>query len=129
MRKFLFWIAIGCVVLSGGVWLYEEANDGFYESAIHLHTWPKKKYDALACAYNVEDARIALNQPVHYLGQGRQFFDFESADGKYVLKFLKCQRIDVSSVYKAMWLPKYFREKRKVCLKFRQERVDSIFAS
>lgn len=50
--------------------------------------------DAIAGPLNTEgselgslDIRRAINQPYHFLGEGRQSFAFVSADGKTVLKF------------------------------------------
>ncbi len=35
---------------------------------------------------------IHLEQPLHFLGAGKQFFAFETADQKYVVKFMKWSR-------------------------------------
>jgi|GEM_PF-640474 len=43
-----------------------------------------------------------LDQPFFYLGKGKQFFVFESADKKYVLKFFQQQRFDVKDCYGMM---------------------------
>lgn len=40
----------------------------------------------------LKEVSALLDQPFHYLGKGCQSYVFESADGKYVLKFLKLQR-------------------------------------
>lgn len=89
-------------------WYYGKCVDGFYESSIHLKTWPKERYGQLQCLFSPEEVQKVLSQPFTYLGKGRQFFVFASQDGKYVLKFVKCQRIKGPN---------------------RQERVDAIFAS
>ncbi len=114
MRRKYFLVSIALAACC--FWAYEKFNESFYESSIHLQTWPKKHYKA-------EDPDGALKeilkQPFTYLGKGRQFFVFESADGNYVLKFVKCQRIDLPA-----YLP-HASERRAQ----RAERIESMFTS
>lgn len=113
-------ILLVSLFLVAAFWGYEKCVDSFYESAIHLQTWPKKPYTKIACRYSPEQVREVLSQPFTYLGKGRQFFVFASQDGKYVLKFIKCQRIDLP-----FWVS-FFSDAK---LAQRQERVEGIFAS
>ncbi|MFA5250610.1 MAG: hypothetical protein WC371_04320 [Parachlamydiales bacterium] len=57
-----------------------------------------------------------LNQPFHYLGQGRQVFAFESADRKYVLKLVRFHLYRVPFGMKLLsffYAPTYLSERRK----------------
>ncbi len=107
---------LALALIIGGFWGYEKLVDGFYESAIELHTWPEKCYQENKPSHHVQEI---LNQPFTYLGKGRQFFVFESSDKNYVLKFVKCQRID---------LPAYLPASKER-LQQRQDRIEGIFAS
>ena len=129
MKRILWILLFTCFLLLLSIWTYEELQDSFYESSIHLSTWPKTKYGPLTCKYSVNETRKILQQPFSYLGKGRQFFVFASNDGEYVLKFVKCQRIDVSSLYKHFPVPSFLDNKRKACLEHKQARIDGIFAS
>ncbi len=103
--------------------------DSFYESSIHLDSWPEKRYGKLSCAISKKEARTILDQPFTYLGKGRQFFVFASSDGRYVLKFIKCQRVNVSSFYKNVPLPRAIESMRRSRLQEKQAKIDMIFAS
>jgi hypothetical protein len=115
------WFILFLATLGACFWGYENMVDSFYESSIHLKTWPKKAYGPLLCQYSPEQVRQVLDQPYTYLGKGRQFFVFASSDGKYVLKFIKCQRIDVSTLYSFLMPKERLQQK--------QERIDDLFES
>lgn len=73
--------------------------------------------------------RALLRQPFYYLGHGLQFYAFESKDGRYVLKFLRHQRLrpnpvieQLPDVFPLSWLKKY---KEEEC----QKRIGYIFRS
>ncbi len=120
--KRTLWIALAASLLAGAaLYTYEMLVESFYESSIHLDDWPKKQYGKLDCALPVDDAKNILSQPFTYLGKGRQFFVFASDDGKYVLKFIKCQRFNVSGLSKLVTSHERLKNK--------QDKVDSIFAS
>ncbi len=125
--KRLFLLIIALIFV--GLWGYEELVESFYERSIHLSSWPKKSYEALSCRVRPDEAQKLLDQPFTYLGKGRQFFVFESDDGKYVLKFIKCQRIDVPQWYKSMPLPAFLDSHRQARLAYKQEKIEGIFAS
>lgn len=129
MKKAFFRIIVSALLLSSGIWFYEELVEGFYESAIHLHTWPHANYDTIDSHYNIEKVQTILDQPFTYLGKGRQFFVFASSDGKYVLKFIKCQRIDFSHLYTSVPLPEFLNSKRQKRIDERFQRVTKLFAS
>lgn len=76
--KRIFFILFIAVSLS---WIAYTRTDGFSFSLI---TGPLLSQSAPPIH---SDTKRALSQTFHYLGKGRQSFVFESADGKYVLKF------------------------------------------
>ena len=68
-------------------------------------------------------------QPFTYLGKGRQCYAFTSVDGKWVLKFFKCQRLRLSPTYECIdslgILPKFIEAKRKE----KKDRMKRLFMS
>lgn len=101
-------------------WGYEQAVDNFHERYIYLKEWPEAS-DATA-GLKVSEVRSILDQPFSYLDKGRQFYAFESADGKYVLKFIKCQRFNEFDF-------PFIKEMRKVRVKEKQQRLKALFQS
>lgn len=116
-------------LVGAGFWVYEELVESFYVRSIHLKTWPKTNYEDVSCDYSLDKVRKIVDQPFTYLGKGRQFFVFASADGKYVLKFIKCQRVNVSDFYEKMPLPGFLAVQRTHRLQLKQQRTDGLFAS
>ncbi len=121
MKRTLLFI----LLLLIGIWGYRKLNDNFSIDNITLKIWPKVEK---APKNNPEYLKI-LDQPFRYLGKGRQSFVFESADNQYVLKFIKCQRVNVTDFYKTMPLPRFLDKKRKANLYERQDRVQRLFNS
>jgi hypothetical protein len=71
-------------------------TDGFRISNINKEipydtAWEMKELDS-GDAVALEEA---LNQPYYYLDKGHQVYAFESKDHKYVIKFLKLQRLRI----------------------------------
>lgn len=128
--KSKIWFLLAIVtILGSSFWAYEELVESFYVSAIHLKSWPKTSYEHVSGDYSIDKVRKIVDQPFTYLGKGRQFFVFASADGKYVLKFIKCQRVNVSDFYEEMPLPGFLDRQRKIRLQAKQERTRALFAS
>ena len=122
-------IFAGFIIVAIGLRMLELSVESFYESSIRLKTWPKTEYSNLACKYSTEQVRNILDQPFTYLGKGRQFFVFESACGKYVLKFIKCQRVNTPPLVKHFPLPKVLDDIRDERLQEKQKRIEGIFSS
>jgi len=127
MKKFFCLFLV--VFASGGYWVYLEKVDNFSCSDLYLTTWPKKEYRELSCRASRSEVQKILDQPFTYLTKGRQFYVFASHDGKYVLKFLKCQRVNFSDFYKAIPLPEFLDKSRRLRLQQKMARVSNIFAS
>lgn len=122
MKKTFFYIAALFVVL----YAFNRLNGNFSVANIRLNTWIEVQ--APDCPMTAEVDAI-LDQPFRYLGRGRQFFAFESEDGKYILKFIKCQRINVTDFYKKVPLPTFLDKKRQRNLQQKEERLRRLFAS
>ncbi len=73
--------------------------------------------------------QLALAQPFRYLGKGTQFYAFESADGKYVLKFLKHKHLHPWKWLESVPLPSFLRRISKAKIQRRKERVQRLFSS
>lgn len=53
---------------------------------------PKMVHEGSPPSPTSPDSQIHLEQPLRFIGAGKQFFAFETADGKYVVKFMKWSR-------------------------------------
>lgn len=100
-------------ILVCGYWGYSRLVDNVFVSDFYLKNWP----ETLEPSMPTEVISI-LQQPFYYLGKGRQFFVFESADHKWVLKFIKCQRLQ-------KWSDQFFPDKKAQ----RAKKVNDLFAS
>jgi hypothetical protein len=90
---------IALVIIAIGSWGYYSINANFSVSHITLEVWPENTAASLNSPEEIQKAKSILKQPFTYLAQGRQSFIFESSDGKYVIKFMKCQRINPAKWY------------------------------
>ena len=88
MKKWL----ISAVLLMSSFCVIVEICGHFSVSDITLNSWPHCAHAPKNSTPSLELARTILNQPFTYLGQGRQSIIFESKDGCYVIKFIKCHR-------------------------------------
>ncbi len=125
MKKILIFV-VGVVACIVG---YNKINANFSLDNIHLRSWPETKSPVTHSLEEVQLASSILNQQFRYLGKGRQCFVFESQDGNYILKFIKCQRINVTNLYETMKLPAFLEKKRKKKLKEREGRLTSLLSS
>lgn len=125
LKTFLIAIA----VVYTGIWGYNKLNQNFSIENITLKRWATCNKAPHNSAEERMQAEKILDQPFKYLAKGRQSFVFESQDGKYVLKFIKCQRINVTHLYESFPLPSYLDQKRKASLEERQDRLRHMFTS
>lgn len=79
---------------------YDSLTDGFSLSKI---TYNKSFDPQWVTPINETLVLQLLDQPYHYLGKGHQSFVFESEDGQYVVKFLKCHLVEIKPWL--AWLP------------------------
>ena len=91
---------------------YDQRADGFTIDKIHSALPYNPAYDAPVTEAEIKRANQILNQPFHYLARGFQCYAFESADGKYVLKFFRHQRLRPHEMFQ--YIPNFpFLEKFK----------------
>lgn len=98
MKKYLNWKSLACLIafaalLYGANLLYYQLTGGFWVSNItsDFAYDPRWQTRPLTSAEE-QNVHAILNQKFTYLGKGCQAYVFQSADGKYVLKFFKYQR-------------------------------------
>ncbi|MCE5295077.1 MAG: hypothetical protein LLF94_10770 [Chlamydiales bacterium] len=119
MKKLLLGIILACALY----WGYNKANCNFSIANITLSDWIAVKDVPTNSPADLELAKTVFDQPFHYLGRGRQSFIFESSDNHYILKFNKCQRINVSPLFKTLPLPHFLDVKRQKVLDERSSRI------
>lgn len=131
MRKLLILAAV--LALCGGTYgamrFWKKANDGFSINTIYSKLPNSPDWDIATTEKQRQEVNQILMQPFFYIGRGFQFYAFESSDGKYVVKFLRHQRLHAPVLYD--WLPNcalVSTLKAKKCQK-RAERVQLIFNS
>ncbi len=125
MKKLL----IVLVLFGAAYWGLYTANDNFTVSNITLNKWPIFQKAPQNTVEDLKKAQKILEQPFIYLGKGRQSFVFESKDQKYILKFIKCQRINLTTFYETMPLFSSVDKKRKANIYERQDRLNRLFTS
>lgn len=120
MRKiFCILVLIGFCLAVGKAWYWR--TNGFNPS--RMYGWTQE----LKGVWWNEEAEKILSQEFHYLGRGRQAFAFESADGRYVLKFPRGDICKLPFWLRALPLEK--KRKRQLKRKAYRERcvLDSVF--
>lgn len=89
MKKTIFYGFFLVVAFFGYVRLADDVSiKNFY-----LIKWPEVSQLPLTPEVQNQAQQI-LRQPFHYMGKGRQFYVYESQDSQWVLKFIKCQRVN-----------------------------------
>lgn len=129
--KPLLWILIIGICLYAGGRLYYRLTGGFTEGNIsyqNLIQNPNWNISTLS-QENKKEIQSLLSLEYHYLGKGCQSYVFESADGKYVLKFVKYQRFRPQPwLYYLTFLPgmeNYLNKK----IQKKSEKLDLLFSS
>ena len=92
------WIQVVVFALLGyssykAIHAYDRRTEGFTIDKIHSTLPFNAAWEVPVSKEQLENANTILAQPFHYLGRGFQCYAFESADGKYVLKFFRHQRM------------------------------------
>lgn len=112
-----------------GFWGFNKLNENFSVENITLKEWRTLPNSPKNSPQDVVTARKIFDQPFKYLGKGRQSFVFVSQDDKYILKFIKCQRINVSDIYAKFPLPPFLNKKRQANMAEREDRLARHFTS
>lgn len=84
----------------------DRKTDGFYVERIAPIFPDEPCWDISVTDEQVQAANDALQQPYTYLAHGFQCYAFLSKDGKYVLKFIRQQRLQPPLIFQ--WLPNIF---------------------
>lgn len=93
-------ILIGSV-LSFAIFLAETRTDGFRTSKVIFNLDYDPSYEIQTITeQDISKARKIFEQNFIYLGRGRQYFVFESIDGKYVIKLLNHCNFSYPSILK-----------------------------
>ena len=82
---------------------YDRRTDGFTVEKITSTLPYNSSWDVAVTQEQIEHANAITQQPFYYLARGFQCYAFQSADGKYVLKFVRHQRLRLSEY--ARFLP------------------------
>lgn len=106
------------------LYIWDRRADGFTIEKIHSDLAYDPQWDVTP---NKEATRL-LKQPFHYLDRGFQCYAFESADGNYVLKFMRHQRLRSPFYY--TFLPDlFFKKYKEEKTQERAERRIDLFTS
>lgn len=111
MKRFFDHKAVRCVLIIAlfgygtylGVRAWERRTDGFTVEKMHSDLAYNPAWDVKVSKDDIEKANHILNQPFRYLGRGFQCYAFVSEDDKYVLKFMRHQRLRPPVLFD--WLP------------------------
>ncbi len=131
-----FWWLLVAVILAilagaGIARLYWNLNDGFFISHItsdepYQGEWEIRPLTDL----EQHELEAALDQPYTYLAKGHQAYVFESQDQRYVIKFLKFQKLRLPALLTKTSLPfpplEHYRQTK---LQERRKRLEEIFNS
>ncbi|MCH9609157.1 MAG: hypothetical protein S4CHLAM45_03790 [Chlamydiales bacterium] len=128
--KNILLVILPVALMAGTVHFYNLWTDGFsvhqltsnlpYNILYEVSPLPPKEKEKLT---------TLLDQPFRYIGKGCQFYAFESADKKYVIKFLKQKHLRTFSELKDLPLPRYFRKKADAKIARRKKRIANLFSS
>lgn len=104
-KRIVAGLVFSCALFLFVIYRFDVLLDGFYPSKIYLHLPIERKAAATPTAEQRSVAQKILDERFSYLGKGRQFFIFASADGGYVLKFFKCFRANIAHFLAELPLP------------------------
>jgi len=134
MKNLLYKILLIPVVLAGFGWctykvvhMYDRRADGFTFEKIHSKLAFNPEWEVTVQKEELDQANEILKQPFHYLGKGFQCYAFESADGRYVLKFFRHQRLrlpDFVSSFPDFPLVKEYKANKEIDF---QKRIRYLF--
>lgn len=131
MKKFYALILL--VLIGYGVYfiarLQDSRTDGFRLERIAPIFPDDPRWEIAVSDEAIYAANRALNQPYYYLGHGFQCYAFASQDGKYVLKFIREQRLQPPLLFHLLpnfWFFKSIKEEKEA---FGRKRADYLFRS
>lgn len=96
---------------------YDKRVDGFSIEKISSDLPNSPNWDIKTSTEDLNSANKALDQPYYYLGRGFQCYAFVSQDQKYVLKFVRHQRLRLSEYAELLpnigWIKEWKEDKAK----------------
>lgn len=125
-------ICLLLIALSGaclGLGLWRNRNDGFTIERIESTLPYTLSWEIPKNPEKIHSANLILNQPFHYLSHGFQFYAFVSADGKYVLKFLRKQRLCPPVLYDFLPSLPFIKDLKEKKTQERAKRAELLFRS
>ncbi|MCH9627688.1 MAG: hypothetical protein S4CHLAM2_13300 [Chlamydiales bacterium] len=125
----VFLVSLVVLVISGGAYLYNQATDGFNLQQITSTLPPAPEFEVALSLDQKKMLQSTLAQPFHYLGKGAQCYAFESADGKYVLKFFKHKHLHSWKWLESVPMPCFLRRISEAKILRRQQRAHQLFLS
>lgn len=123
-REIFFCLGLFCVACYGFGRLYSSLTDGFSLANITYTKPYNPRWESALDPIIVEDA---LSQTYRYLGKGHQSFVFESADGRFVVKFLKCHLVEIKPWLAWLPLPAFAERWRHSRREAKKKRLEGIF--
>lgn len=120
MKKMLSTIVLVSIVFFAKKY-FDRQNDGFSFEKIQTTLANSPEWDLPLIQ---DEYKEIFKQPFYYLGRGLQFYAFESSDGRFVLKFMRHQRLEPHPIFQ--WLPACIAESQITQC---QKRVGYIFRS
>jgi hypothetical protein len=130
VKKNYIVLTLALLLLGGtfcGLYWWDQRADGFTVEKISSDLPYNPAWESKATP-NANVGAI-LSQPFYYLGRGFQCYAFVSKDGKYVLKFLRHQRLRNSQALEAMPNLFFIEEYRAKGRKKRADRLAALFTS
>ncbi|CRX38130.1 hypothetical protein [Estrella lausannensis] len=139
IRRYKWWLSALLVLLAaygggrlylGGGRLYYKMTDGFsLENISSSFGFDDRWVTHPLSAEEKELVDTVLSQEFHYLGKGCQSYVFESADGKYVIKFFKYQRYRQAEWVKQFDFIPSVHKHRMSRTAHKQRKLEGVFKS
>lgn len=133
MRKFIkkiLFLAVASCIAWLGIVIYNQLTDGFSLRQMTSSLSGNSQFD-IAPLSEEQKAHLQslFQQPFRYAGKGCQFYAFESADGKYVVKFFKHKHLRPFLWLRSLPLSKRLKQKAEGVITKRFSRINTLFSS
>lgn len=128
--KYLLFLGLAGAILFGIGRMYFRLTDGFRMSNIAMELPQRQEWETRSLTPAEKEQRDeALAQPYHYMDKGHQAYVFASADGKFVLKLMKFQRLRVPHWLRETSLPFSLEKWRLKRIEKKDRMRDSLLLS
>lgn len=126
----LIYFIMAMLLIYGGIRFYFYATDGFSIANITSHLDNDPEWETRSLSPEEElIAEEALNQTYRYWAKGHQAYVFLSEDGKYILKFLKFQRIRVNTWLAHLPYPAFLEPWVRQKIESKENKLRELFKS